>query len=127
MATIRSDASGPSRPSQARGPEHDGAGLGELLRQARERRGVTLEQIAHETKIPRRHLEALEHDNPAAVPGGFYRRAQVRVFAQAVNLDRDLAVSRLERSWGGRRSPRRRRHADRSRANLFGSAGCCCS
>ena len=43
--------------------EHDGAALGELLRRARERRGLTLRQIANETKIPERHLEALERGN----------------------------------------------------------------
>lgn len=99
MATILSDVSGTPRPSPC-ADEQDGAGLGDLLRRARERRGVTLEQISNETKIPRRHLEALEHDDLAALPGGFYRRAQVRVFARAVNLDQDLAVSRLERSLG---------------------------
>ena len=72
-------------------------GLGALLRRARERRGLTLEQVANETKIPQRHLEALERDSLAAVPGGFYRRAEVRAYARAVNLDQNLALARLER------------------------------
>jgi cytoskeletal protein RodZ len=80
----------------------DGAGLGELLKAARERRGLTLEQVARETKIPRRHLEALERDNLAALPGPFYQRAEIRTYARAIGLDPDLALARLER---GQASP----------------------
>jgi cytoskeletal protein RodZ len=79
-------------------PENDGPGLGELLRRARKDRGLTLEQIANETRIPRRHLEALEHDNLAVVPAGFYRRAEIRAYARAVNLDQSLALTELDRA-----------------------------
>jgi cytoskeletal protein RodZ len=95
MANIL-DNSGNDRLSPAGAPEDETSGLGELLRHARERRGLTLEQISNETKIPRRHLEAIERDNLAAVPGGFYRRAQIRTFARVVGLDQGLVVARLE-------------------------------
>lgn len=98
MARLFSDSSVEGRISHARTHEDDGAGLGELLRRARERRGLTLEQIASETKIPQRHLEALEHENLAAVPSGFYRRAEIRAYARAVNLDQNVALARLERA-----------------------------
>jgi cytoskeletal protein RodZ len=71
---------------------------GELLRQARERRGLTLQQVAQSTKLPLRQLEALERDEFAALPGGMYRRAQVRAYAEAVGLDRNVAMAWLERS-----------------------------
>jgi cytoskeleton protein RodZ len=70
--------------------------FGEFLRQAREHRGVTLEQIARETKIPSWHLDALEHGELAAVPGGVYRRAEVRAYAQVVGLDQRVALEQLE-------------------------------
>ena len=70
--------------------------LGEMLRLARERRGLTLEKVASETKIPQRHLEALEHDNLTALPAGFYRRAEIRAYARAVGLDPSLALAQLE-------------------------------
>ena len=38
----------------------DLAAFGAFLRDARERRGKTLQQIASETRIPQRHLDALE-------------------------------------------------------------------
>jgi cytoskeletal protein RodZ len=70
--------------------------LGEMLRRARELRGLTLERIARETKIPQRHLEAFEGDNLTAVPSGFYQRAELRTYAQAVGLDQRLALAELE-------------------------------
>ena len=73
-----------------------GISLGELLRHAREDRGLTLDIIANETKIPRRHLEALEHDDLAAAPGRFYQRAEIRAYARVVGVDQNHALARLE-------------------------------
>ena len=70
--------------------------LGEMLRSARELRGLTLERVARETKIPQRHLEAFERDNLTALPSGFYQRAELRTYAQAVGLDQRLALAELE-------------------------------
>jgi cytoskeletal protein RodZ len=75
---------------------NDRTSLGELLRRAREHRGLTLEKVANETKIPHRHLEALEHDNLTAIPAGFYQRAEIRAYARAVGLDQHLALAELE-------------------------------
>jgi transcriptional regulator with XRE-family HTH domain len=72
--------------------------LGDLLREARERRCLTLAEVSSETKIPRRHLEALERGNLAALPEGIYRRGEIRAYARAVHLDEDLALSQLERA-----------------------------
>ena len=76
----------------------DGAAFGEFLRQARERRGLTIQQISHETKIPWRHLDALEHGQLNAVPGGTYRRGEIRAYAEVVGLDKALALERLDRA-----------------------------
>src|SRR5262245_32707220 len=72
--------------------------LAELLRSGRERRGLTVQQVAAQTKIQLRHLLALESGNLAALPGGLYRRAEVRAYAEAVNLDPALALEQLERA-----------------------------
>lgn len=74
----------------------DGASLGDLLRRAREQRGLTLQQLASETKIPLRHLEALEHGGLTAMAAGFYQRAEIRTYARAVGLDQHLVLARLE-------------------------------
>jgi len=70
--------------------------FGEFLREARERRGLTLQQIARETRIPWRHLDALERGNLDVVPAGVYRRAEIRAYADAVGLDRSLALTQFE-------------------------------
>jgi cytoskeletal protein RodZ len=98
MAAVVSDDSGKGHGSPARTQKDDGMGIGETLRIARERRGLTLEQVSRETKIPLRHLDALEHDNPAALPGPFYQRAQIRTYARALKLDPNLLLAPLERS-----------------------------
>jgi cytoskeletal protein RodZ len=74
----------------------DVVAFGDFLRHAREQRGLTLQQIARETRIPWRHLDALEHGDLAAVPSGMYRRAEIRAYADAVGLDRGLALAQLE-------------------------------
>jgi cytoskeletal protein RodZ len=78
--------------------EPDDVTLGQVLRRARVRRGLTLPQISYETKIPRRHLEALEQGNLAELPGGFYLRAEVRAYAEMVHVDPNDALARLERA-----------------------------
>jgi cytoskeletal protein RodZ len=93
MATVTTASSGdPWSPDTA--PRS--TSLGELLRRARERRGLTLERVANETKIPQRHLDALEHDNLTAFPSEFYQRAEIRTYARAVGLDQSIALSQLE-------------------------------
>jgi cytoskeletal protein RodZ len=69
--------------------------FGEFLRAARERRGLTLQQLAQATKIPPRHLDAIEHGDLTAVPAGLYRRAEVRAYAKAVGLDQNEAIAHL--------------------------------
>ena len=96
MATLNAGRSGNGSTSPTDPHEPVAAKLGDLLRRAREARGLTLEQVSNETKIPLRHLEALEHDNLAVVPGEFYRRAEIRAYARVVNLDPHLVLATLD-------------------------------
>src|SRR5438876_918501 len=63
--------------------------FGSRLREARERRGITLRQIANATKISVRVLEALERNDISRLPGGIFGRAFVRSYASEVGLDPD--------------------------------------
>jgi cytoskeletal protein RodZ len=76
----------------------DQIAFGELLRGARERRGISLQQIANETKIPHRHLESVERGQLTATPGGPYTRGEVIASASVVRLDCQLALAHLERA-----------------------------
>ena len=46
--------------------------IGEKLRQTRESKGYTIEQIARDTHIAKRFLEALEDEDFSVFPGDLY-------------------------------------------------------
>jgi transcriptional regulator with XRE-family HTH domain len=72
--------------------------LGLRLRAERERRRITLESIAANTKISVGLLRGLERDDVSRWPGGIFRRAFVRSYAEAIGLDGDEIVAEfLER------------------------------
>jgi cytoskeleton protein RodZ len=83
--------------------------FGGKLRQARERRGVSLRQIAASTKISIAALEALERNDVARLPGGIFSRAFVRAYAVEVGLDPDQTVreflDRFHAGAGGAEAP----------------------
>jgi cytoskeleton protein RodZ len=66
--------------------------FGGKLRQARERRGISLRQIASSTKIAAAALDALEKNDISKLPGGIFSRAFVRSYAVEVGLDPDDTV-----------------------------------
>src|SRR3954471_5533395 len=72
--------------------------FGGTLRQARERRGISLRQISVSTKIAAAALEALERNDISKLPGGIFSRSFVRSYAVEVGLDPDETVNEfLER------------------------------
>jgi cytoskeletal protein RodZ len=60
--------------------------LGAFLRQAREARGWSIAQVEANTRIPRRHLVALETDDLAALPPPVFTRGLVRLYAKHVGV-----------------------------------------
>jgi cytoskeleton protein RodZ len=66
--------------------------FGGRLREARERRGVSLRQIANATKISVGVLEALERNDISRLPGGIFGRAFVRSYAVEVGLDPERTI-----------------------------------
>lgn len=60
--------------------------FGGRLRAARERRGISLRQVAASTKISTASLEALERDDISRLPEGIFRRAIVRAYAAEIGL-----------------------------------------
>src|SRR5436309_1479788 len=66
--------------------------FGGRLRDASERRGVSLREIANATKISVGVLEALERNDISRLPGGIFGRAFVRSYAVEVGLDPERAI-----------------------------------
>ena len=76
------------------GPPEIG-GIGAQLKAAREARGLTLEQVAAETRIPQRHLLTIEAGNFAALPARTYAIGFTRTYAKAVGLDDGEVADRV--------------------------------
>ena len=62
------------------------------LREMRERHGVSLEQIAEETRIPLRHLQELERGDVSHWPAGVYARSWARDYATRAGIDPDRVI-----------------------------------
>lgn len=67
-------------------------GLGAMLRQARERAGLDLSEIADRTHVRKAYLEALETEQLDELPEDVYARNFVRLYARAVEVDAEEAV-----------------------------------
>jgi len=67
--------------------------IGEQLKNARQERGVSLDQVADETNIARRYLEALESENFSVFPGEPYILGFLRNYADYLGLDPQSLVN----------------------------------
>jgi cytoskeletal protein RodZ len=63
--------------------------FGDRLRRQRQRKNLSLTEIAAITKVGATHFAALERGDCSHWPGGVYNRAFIRAYAQAVGLDPD--------------------------------------
>jgi cytoskeletal protein RodZ len=60
--------------------------IGSRLREARERKGLSLEDVARTTRISRGYLQALEEDDSDKLPSEAYAKGFLRVYAQFLNV-----------------------------------------
>ena len=84
--------------------ETDVPSVGERLRAAREERGMNLEDIAAQTRIPRRHLESIENADWDNLPAPTYTLGVARSYASSVGLDRTEIADQLRAEMGGQRT-----------------------
>ncbi|QUL36693.1 helix-turn-helix domain-containing protein [Erythrobacter sp. JK5] len=71
-------------------------GAGDRLRLAREEKGVDLDHVSAETRIPLRHLQAIEAGDFESLPSRTYAIGFSRTYAREVGLD-DAAIADLVR------------------------------
>lgn len=76
--------------------------VGQDLRAARQRRGDDLATVSRALKIRKDHLEALEEDRIAALPGRAYAIGFVRSYSDYLGLDSLQCVERFKREIAGR-------------------------
>lgn len=78
---------------------HHPGDFGGHLRQARERKGVSLRHISDITRISYPALEALERNDISKLPGGIFSRAIVRSYATQVGIDPETTVEAFVTSF----------------------------
>jgi cytoskeleton protein RodZ len=74
--------------------------FGDLLRQARDFKGVTLREAERATRIGRTYLTALESEDFAQLPAAAYARGIVRNYAQYLGLDPVSTLALFEQASG---------------------------
>lgn len=74
-------------------PDEDVTEISRRLRGARELAGLSIEDLAASTKIPRAALQAIERGEFDRLPGEFYTRAFLKAYAREVHLPPDEIVS----------------------------------
>jgi cytoskeletal protein RodZ len=77
--------------------------VGERLKAAREEKGLSLEDIAAQTRIPQRHLESIENAEWDKLPAPTYTVGFAKSYASAVGLDRTEIGDQLREEMGGQR------------------------
>ena len=78
--------------------------VGEQLLAAREAAGISLEDIAAQTRIPTRHLQSIEASDWDKLPAPTYTMGFAKSYATAVGLDRNAIADQLREEMGGMRA-----------------------
>lgn len=77
--------------------------VGHRLREAREAKGLSVEDIAAQTRIPTRHLTSLEESDWDKLPAATYSIGFAKNYAGAIGLDRNEIGDQLRAEMGGTR------------------------
>ncbi len=83
--------------------------LGLALKEEREARNISIEEIASATKIVLRYIEALENDRFDIMPGGFFIKGIIRTYARTIGLNEEEVLARY-RAAGVFGEPERKRY-----------------
>ncbi len=71
--------------------------LGEKLRQAREERGISISEVAEQTRISAHYIDSIENDDFRTLPGGIFNKGFVKSYAKYVGIDEQEALQDYSR------------------------------
>ncbi len=71
--------------------------LGARLKNAREAKGITLEDVSRQTRISKGMLQSLEEDRYELLPGGFFNRGLIRSYSAFLGLPGEEELKLYER------------------------------
>ncbi len=74
--------------------------LGDTLRAQREKKGITLDQAAADTRIREKFLKALEDSDYQSLPGAVYTKGFLRNYAEYLDLPTDELVVQFHQERG---------------------------
>ena len=74
--------------------------LGEILRTQREKKNITLEQAAADTRIREKFLKALEDGDYQSLPGAVYTKGFLRNYAEYLDLETDELIPLYQHERG---------------------------
>jgi cytoskeletal protein RodZ len=77
--------------------------IGDILREKRHARQISLEEAARATKVKVDILEKLEADEYGSLPGVTYTRGFLKIYAEHLGLDSQSIVDAFIKSQGGLR------------------------
>jgi len=83
--------------------EQESSPVGERLKAAREEKGLSLEDVAAQTRIPQRHLASIETGDWENLPAATYTIGFAKSYASAVGLERTEIGNQLREEMGGQR------------------------
>jgi cytoskeleton protein RodZ len=86
--------------------------VGSELKSQREKRNLSLAQIAEDTRISLRYLKSMEEGRYADLPGGMYNRAFLRAYCERLNIDQKEIIRRYEEEISplSEKSPKSKTH-----------------
>ena len=75
--------------------------VGEKLRAAREAQGLTIDEIANSTRIPKRHLTMIENGGYDGLPAPTYSAGFIKSWARRLGLDGQALADQFRVEMGG--------------------------
>ena len=74
--------------------------VGEILREAREKQGRAIAEVAEELCLTQRYLRAIEADEVHSLPGSFFYRSFARQYAEYLGVDQTRVQAGLDTLLG---------------------------
>jgi cytoskeletal protein RodZ len=70
--------------------------LGKFLKDTRDKKGISLDELQAITKVQKRYLTAIEAGNYDILPGKFYARAFIKTYAEAIGQDPTMIFEKFK-------------------------------
>ena len=80
--------------------------IGETLAQAREKAGLTVDDVAARTRLRRTLVSNIERDDYTLCGGDFYSRGHLRNIAVVVGIDPEPLIAKYDRTYAESAAPR---------------------